>query len=651
MTILGGIILVLAVIVLWPRGGTTNNTDKIIYAWSPVSIDRWTITDTLSFDGSTQFVRSQKLTFWQAWLRVTNVFVELWDQVQADQVLATIDGASPGADLKAAQSAVALAQASYNNALALEDPESALRDAQITLDKARLSVRDIDTTIDIVNTNEDNAIAKAEQTLKDAQKRYDDLTCEDCSSADDDTRTRRTTYSQAVEYLRQSRHSIQNNLDSLDKIMYYTDKFQLPGQEPSQYIWANDRSTLSETSKAFFQVKRWLDKLDESYTSLKVIDVDDLSFREFDNAYALLNDISSDLIELWNRARNMFDETLVGRAMASAGPPMQQSQVDNYLNLAEGIYDNWSHIRQQAAQTLDRIHALDDATSEDSINKARTILQDAQLALDQLKLSKSQRSANNASMRSDAERVLAQTQKQLELVRNGTYDLSIQQAKNNLIQAQSQLTSLRKRYEDYELIANFAGVVSDMDIKIGDKSTMSREPYIVVENTNLIEIEVEADQVDILKINRGDKVNIWIDALEQSFSGSINSVSTVPTMTNNTASYSFKAIFEKPEDITILAWLSATLTLTTATKHDALRVPNSALVHQHNATFVNRIDGSLQEVEIWSSDGHWTEILSGLQVWDRIMSIVITAANLEHSGVAGSYSTDFSWPRDIIGDE
>lgn len=636
---------------LRPANNTKNSKDKIVYAGSPIVVRTGSITNTLRFEGITQFARSQKLTFWQAGLRVTNVFVKPWDEVQADQILATLDGAAPSADLRAAQSAVDLAQASYNNARTLYNPDKMLREAQLTVNQARSALHNIESTIQIENTQEDNAIAKAQQALKDAQKRYDNLICEECNSADDDIRSKRTNYSQGVEYLRQSKNSIQSNLDSLDKIMFYTEKFQLPWQEPSQYIWANDSSTISETSKAFFQVKKWLDELESTYQTLANIDLDELSFRDFDDAYALLDRVSSDTIELWNKSRRMFDASLVGWAMANAGPPMQQSQVDNYLNLADGIAANWSQIHQQAAQILDRIHALDDATSEDTINKALIVVQDAKIALEQLELSKSQREITNAAMRSDAEWALAQAQKQLDSIHNGNYDLSIQQAKTNLTQAQSQLTALRKRYEDYELIANFQGTVSDMDIKPGDKASKDREPYIVIENTNLIEIEVEVDQVDILNIHHGDRVNILIDALEESFSGTISSINTVPTITNNTASYSFKAVFEKPEDLTILAWLSASLELTINHKNDVLRIPNSALFYQNDHIYVNRTDGSLQEIQIWASDGNWTEVLSWLKQGDRIMSMIITSKNLEESGVAGSYTSDFGNPSDLVGDE
>jgi hypothetical protein len=78
----------------------------------------------------------------------------------------------------------------------------------------------------VENSDEDNNIKKAEQTLIDAKEDYDDLYNESVSAQSDVTRNKRNTYIDVIDDLRDITNSVQTNLDAIDKIMYITDKFK-----------------------------------------------------------------------------------------------------------------------------------------------------------------------------------------------------------------------------------------------------------------------------------------------------------------------------------------------------------------------------------------------------------------------------------------
>jgi hypothetical protein len=71
--------------------------------------------------------------------------------------------------------------------------------------------------------------------------------------------------------------------------------------------------------------------------------------------------------------------------------------------------------------------------------------------------------------------------------------------------------------------------------------------YIYVENPNLIEITLDVEQTDILKLSLNDAVSITLDVFSQDvFSGVISEISTVPVTNNGVSTYTVKAMFEKP---------------------------------------------------------------------------------------------------------
>jgi HlyD family secretion protein len=74
-----------------------------------------------------------------------------------------------------------------------------------------------------------------------------------------------------------------------------------------------------------------------------------------------------------------------------------------------------------------------------------------------------------------------------------------------------------------------------------------------VENPNLIEISLDVEQTDILKLSVGDAVTVTLDVFpDDIFSGVFSEISTVPTTANGTSTYAAKVLFDKPSGKNIL---------------------------------------------------------------------------------------------------
>lgn len=170
---------------------------------------------------------------------------------------------------------------------------------------------------------------------------------------------------------------------------------------------------------------------------------------------------------------------------------------------------------------------------------------------------------------------------------------------------------MRKRYESYQLIANFDGTVREMNIQVGDTVNTESNTYIYVENPNLIETTLELDQLDILKIERGDEATVTLDILKnQSFSGIVSEVNTIPTIKNNKTTYIVKVLSEKPENVSLVGGMSANVTFTKDTKQNVLVIPTTALSYEDGKAFVMSSNNIKKEVTIGSSDNSFSEVLS-----------------------------------------
>ena len=178
---------------------------------------------------------------------------------------------------------------------------------------------------------------------------------------------------------------------------------------------------------------------------------------------------------------------------------MDQATIDSYIMIADAIYTSGRSISTQSSTTINKVYKIDDTTN---IENAKQLMNQAIVALDKLKLNKSKRVSNNESQRVAARVSVVQAEQGVAAVNKGYNNTTVESMYNQLVQAQSNFTTARKRYESYQLIANFDGTVTEMNIQIGDTVDRESDTYIYVENPNIMEIDLQVDQIDILKLER-----------------------------------------------------------------------------------------------------------------------------------------------------
>ena len=135
------------------------------------------------------------------------------------------------------------------------------------------------------------------------------------------------------------------------------------------------------------------------------------------------------------------------------------------------------------------------------------------------------------------------------------------------------------------------------------------------------------DEVDAARIRVGQQAIISLDAFSgQSFPGQVLRIgSYVLDKEKQARTVEVEVAFSNPVDIRdLLAGYSADVEIIQQAKPGVLRVPSNAIVDEHYVYILDPNEQTLhkQKVESGLSNWDWTEILSGLQAGELVVTSV-----------------------------
>lgn len=213
-------------------------------------------------------------------------------------------------------------------------------------------------------------------------------------------------------------------------------------------------------------------------------------------------------------------------------------------------------------------------------------------------------------------------------------DVSIKLKQNDIAQKSAALQKTRQSLDDYQLRAPFDGVITHMDYKVGDNllSTGDTES-LTLENPGDIVVTIPLDQVDVVRVRTGMTASISFDAIPgQQFQGALYQIDSTPIQQSGVVSYNVSVELPTPQGLTILSGMTATVTIETSRKENVVAVPNLGMKVQNGRTTVQKATGESVTVQTGVTDGKYTEILSGLQDGDSILSVNIATSTVSAKG-------------------
>ena len=615
------------------------------------------ISTSLSLAGTTKFANAQKLTFVQQG-KVTSVKVKVWDQVKKGQVLASISTDKLDTTLERNKRDLNAKKRAYEKKLKDADSGLDLLKAQAEYDQKLLE----QTLLPQKQTSETEtaqiAVENAKQNLKDQEKALKDLqddyaimygTWKNAQNSDLGLSKTAIERNQKFEaYVREFKIqalSLQSILDGYDRVMQETKKFLNPEDYTHVYIGADDQILRGKSVSQFYELQKQVDVLDDLYAQYSKIPVASLTEGKILEGYQVFKTIWDQLSQRGNLNYNMVMKSVPsGKVDKTAIAGYAKTLGTDIESEGYALKNKYMTTVAKLKEDMNSDSGSDQESMQTKINKAKIALQDSKL-----KLQNAQEELMSLKTKQQIAKLTAESD--LKTAKNKLDDLmdkveiseELQAAKDALESAQEEIKTTLKQYEDYQIIANFDGLVTKVEMQVWDSisssnNSSSTEKYIYVETPNLLQVTLDVDQIDIVKISVWMPVQVVLDALsDQTFTGVISEIDTM----SESSSYKASVVFQKhSDDQKVLGGMSASVKVTLEQATDTIIVPSPAIADNVNGEKIvrlkkwdQRVD---QVVEIGISDDANTQILSGLKVGDVIKGLYINDISMQNAGIGVS---------------
>ncbi len=615
------------------------------------------ISTSLSLAGTTKFANAQKLTFVQQG-KVTSVKVKVGDQVKKGQVLASISTDKLDTTLERNKRDLNAKKRAYEKKLKDADSGLDLLKAQAEYDQKLLE----QTLLPQKQTSETEtaqiAVENAKQNLKDQEKALKDLqddyaimygTWKNAQNSDLGLSKTAIERNQKFEaYVREFKIqalSLQSILDGYDRVMQETKKFLNPEDYTHVYIGADDQILRGKSVSQFYELQKQVDVLEDLYAQYSKIPVASLTEGKILEGYQVFKTIWDQLSQWGTLNYNMVMKSVPsGKVDKTAIAGYAKTLGTDIESEGYALKNKYMTTVAKLKEDMNSDSGSDQESMQTKINKSKIALQDSKL-----KLQNAQEELMSLKTKQQIAKLTAESD--LKTAKNKLDDLmdkveiseELQAAKDALESAQEEIKTTLKQYEDYQIIANFDGLVTKVEMQVWDSisssnNSSSTEKYIYVETPNLLQVTLDVDQIDIVKISVWMPVQVVLDALsDQTFTGVISEIDTM----SESSSYKASVVFQKhSDDQKVLGGMSASVKVTLEQATDTIIVPSPAIADNVNGEKIvrlkkwdQRVD---QVVEIGISDDANTQILSGLKVGDVIKGLYINDISMQNAGIGVS---------------
>ena len=198
----------------------------------------------------------------------------------------------------------------------------------------------------------------------------------------------------------------------------------------------------------------------------------------------------------------------------------------------------------------------------------------------------------------------------------------------------------QEAYNNYTITSPFDGSIAKLDLQPSD-TTVSNGEAIATVITDKQVANITLNEVDASKVALGQKATMTFDAVSGlTLTGTVTQVDLIGTVTQGVVNYGVEITFDQNSD-QVKSGMTVTADIDTAVDTDVTEVPNSAIKTSGTTSYVQVVSASTpisttgEEIPATSitdqaivptiTDGTYTEVTSGVNVGDEIITKTITA--------------------------
>ena len=218
--------------------------------------------------------------------------------------------------------------------------------------------------------------------------------------------------------------------------------------------------------------------------------------------------------------------------------------------------------------------------------------------------------------------------------------LDIDLAQRNLVTARAELDTAIDDRENATLRAPFDGVVSDVNIELGQQVNASTNAIEIID-TSVVEVSGSVDEIDVLFLQVGAQAFITLDALgDQLLEGVVSSIANSGTSEQGIVTYPVKIRVNSTENVRLPEGLSANAQVIIREQTDAILIPLQALYGTSQAPVVRVVNGNdttERPVTLGISDDFWVVVEEGLEEGETISMEVVGSGDPFGFGGFGAF--------------
>lgn len=195
------------------------------------------------------------------------------------------------------------------------------------------------------------------------------------------------------------------------------------------------------------------------------------------------------------------------------------------------------------------------------------------------------------------------------------------QATSNTTTATVELEALYDQLEDYKITAPIDGVITVLNINVGDSASTS-DTAAEVTNYDKMKVQIKIDEDNISALDNGTEVTVSVDAINKTYKGTIENMSKKATVSNNVSYFTADVTFDADDDIR--SGLSAEVKYLLNGVENVVSVSMSALNYNtDNTAYVlvgaNASNAQQRNVTLGISNGTYVEIKEGLAEGETVL--------------------------------
>jgi HlyD family secretion protein len=228
-------------------------------------------------------------------------------------------------------------------------------------------------------------------------------------------------------------------------------------------------------------------------------------------------------------------------------------------------------------------------------------------------------------------------------------DASVTAAEQSLASATADLTNQRSNAAERNVTSPIDGTVNAVNIKNGDdlsklSSGSSRTVPIIIGDLGTMKAQVQVNEVDISNVTIGQKVMMTFSAIDGlTVSGHVEKMDSLGTLSSGVVTYNVTIDFDTL-DPRIKPEMSVSASIITDVKQDVITIPSSAVKTQSGQSYVEIMNSGTTpqqvNVKVGVSDNTNTEITSGINVGDKVVTQTISTSKTTTSSSTSSSSSN-----------